>query len=166
MKTVRSFSILAACLVALSFNSCTKEGPAGPAGAAGAPGNANVKSQIINVVAADWAGGGSGYEATKPCSIITSAIAEKGAVLVYVKEGDEYFPIPLSIFAGAWTTHFFFSHTVGNISFYTQDDDGLTLNPGNTTFKVVAVASASTLQEAGVDPNNYRAVANYFQLRD
>jgi hypothetical protein len=164
MRPLPGISLILVIAATLSIPSCKKEeGPQGPAGPAG---NANVKSQIITLSSSDWIGGGYGYEAAMPCSIITQDIAEKGAVLCYLRVGDNYFPIPYSIDYGNWTTHFLFGYNVGNALFMVQDTDGETPNPGTKEFKVVTIASASMSIPAELDVNDYNAVKEYYQLRD
>jgi hypothetical protein len=148
-----------------SFTACKKE--EGPAGPAGKDGNANVKSMMITVNQLEWNGDGYGYSAEKPCSIITPAIAESGAVMCYYKEDDTYVPLPASInYLAQYTTHMLFAYTPGNIEFFTQDDDGLTPSPDQAIFKVVAISSAGMQLNPDLDINNYYEVKQAFDLED
>lgn len=158
----------------LLFTNCAKDGkagpqgPTGPQGPAGINGNANVKSQIIATTSADWTGNGEVYVAIKTCSVITTDIHEKGAVMVYIKDGSEYIALPFSAHSNSsnYTSHYFFTTAVGTITIYVQDDDGFTPNPSNQTFKVVAIASSQITKHPNLDLKNYQEVKKVLQLAD
>lgn len=147
------------------------EGPAGPAGANGvdgADGNANVRSENIVVTVSDWVGDGDGYDATKASTVITQEIADDGAVLCYLKEGNEYIPMPVTFSAGQglWVSHILFTYEPNLINFTVYDDDGLTDQPGTTTFKVVAIASSQLVNNPDINFENYDEVRQAFNLED
>lgn len=159
----------------LVLNSCKVEGPEGKPGKDGADGNANVRSQIITVSPSNWDGDEYLYEAKKQCSIITSDIVNSGAVLCYMRDGNNtYIPLPFT-FTGwylneqeapvFYNSNRFFLYTPGVISFLLQDDDAMTPAPEEDyVFKVVAIASSELV--AGVNTLDYTAVARALQLED
>lgn len=126
----------------------------------------NAKSSLITVNSGEWSGGVNGYSVTKSTTLITPSIAETGAVLCYYKDGTEYYPLPIAIWYGSWTTNIFYIYSSGSISFYTQDDDALTPPPGTVTFKVVTIEASGLIANPDVDLNNYKEVKEAFNLVD
>ncbi|MCD8541107.1 MAG: hypothetical protein LRY55_16135 [Leadbetterella sp.] len=161
-------------IVAFFFGltSCKMEGPAGKDGA---DGNANVKTQLITVSSADWAGDSFMYGAQKPSAIITSEIVNSGVVLCYMQTGNNLFTaMPFTftleeeVAAGSYNlydSHAFYEYGPEVIYFYLQDNDARTARPsGNITFKVVAIASSEVV--ANLDTRNYNEVAKALKLND
>ena len=150
--------------------SCTKEvegpqGPQGPQGQAG-PG---ASSTTFNVPANAWQGDGDGYYVTiTNVNILTQDIVNNGAVLLYWNIDGEWVPLPASFVGGSWTTHMFFTFSVGEIYLEFQDDDGFTPNPGSeygtTTFRVVAIAASGLAENPNLDKTNYEEVIKTFNL--
>jgi len=153
-------------LIIMVFAGCKKE-VEGPAGPRGADGNANVKSQEIMVTTVEWTGGGNGYSVQKLCSIITGDIYNSGAVMAYLKIGDNWRALPYTNWSGGtWTTNVLFEYLEGSIRFRFQDDDGLTPNPGNRTFKVVAIESRLLEANPTLDLTNYDDVKRVLNLNE
>src|SRR6056297_1116866 len=138
-------------MIGIAFTGCEKdEGPVGPQGPSG---NANVQSQIITVLSSNWEDEGFLYSFTSPSSIITEEIAENGAVLCYLQYDDIYRPIPFSatIEGDDTTTHLGFEYSVEEIYFFIQSEDGMTPEPGNRTYKVVAIESSGLAANPGLN---------------
>lgn len=130
--------------------------------------HSSVKSMEITVSSSDWALNSGVYSSTKPCSIITQSIFNKGAVMCYLKDGDNYFPLPYTLSFGPtnWISHYLFIYSVNSIHFEIYDDDGGTLAPGTRVYKVVAIESTGLKQNPNVDLSNYYSVKEAFNLED
>jgi hypothetical protein len=143
-------------LLATTLTNCKKaeDGPAGPAGPAGANGNANVKSQTSTNLNWTFNAATKAYETNVAASIITQDIVDKGAVLVYVQEGNTSAQLPTSTMYDAATIVFLdFEYSVGNVklSFLNSDLDNVLVPQSTMRFKIVAMtASAKT---GNLDPN-------------
>lgn len=119
----------------------------------------NTNSAIITVTANEWSGGDNGYFVVKQVGIITSEIVGNGAVLCYVKQPDGfYLALPASVWYGTYTWHFNFDYNIGSIRLVTQDSDGMTLNPGPNTFKIVVIKDNILNQYPEVNINDHDQV--------
>jgi hypothetical protein len=150
----------------ICLSSCSsKEGPAGPAGTAGKDGNANVKSQIIEVNASEWEDivNGNGYDVSKTCSIITSSIVNNGAVLAYVEQDGAYIALPTRL--DAFEVNITYAYEVSTIGFAVEFDN-IVPNPENTKFKVVAISSSTLIENPNLDLKNYNEVKQALNLKD
>lgn len=175
MNHLKFLPRLVTIAIILGLASCKVEGPEGKAGPAGVDGNANVKTQLITVTPANWTGNGYIYQAQKQSSIITSDIVTSGAVLCYMQTGQNtYAAMPFTYTEGyedangdiiLYDSHSFYEYTTGAISFYFQDNDGMTQAPtGNVIFKVIAIVSSEVV--SGINTKNYREVAEALNLKD
>lgn len=173
MKTIAIFSFIA--LSTTMISSCSKEGCTNVSAlnydskAKKDNGTCvfnNVSSQMVTVAQNEWIGDGDGYEATKTLSILNNSIAENGVVMAYMKDGADYvaMPLTLSIGQGEYFSHMLFTHNSSSITFINYDDDGLTLNPGLTTFKVVCISNSGLIQNPNIDLTNYKEVEKAFKL--
>ncbi|MEX2483183.1 MAG: hypothetical protein WED10_01400 [Brumimicrobium sp.] len=163
--------ILILALSAFFALACKKEeGPVGPQGPEGETGNANVQSQIITVSSAEWDDEGTWYSFTTPCDIITEEIQENGAVMAYQRGLDNsvYTALPVSAtFLGdTVTTHVGFEHTVKEVYFFIQVEDGNTPAPGERTYKVVAIESSGLATNPGVNLGDYEEVKQAYDLTE
>jgi hypothetical protein len=177
MKIAKFLNLGIIAIALISFSSCKKEGCTDSA-AANFKKDAkkddgtcvylkgNTASNLITVSAGEWLGSGNARYAAKASSLLTADVVNKGAVLCYLKDGDYFIPIPISTWEGSWTTHFFFEYKIGEITFITQDDDGVTMNPGNVTFKVVAIEANKLILNPDVDLRDYTAVKEAFDIKD
>jgi hypothetical protein len=171
MKKINLFFALTIA-VSMLFQSCTKEGPAGATGATGATGAqgpagpagpGSIKS--FTFTTSNWANFDPVWIATLNVSAITQNVLSNGAVLVYVKEGTEYFQLPLTIQQDTYFTTVQFTHDLGVVDVIVEDSDGLLpINPGTTTFKVVVISG--TGKNPSVNYNDYNAVKTYYGLKD
>ena len=174
MKTIKRTVLLTLIASVSLLFSCAKDGKdglPGPAGSAGPAGNANVKSQTFtsNWVHIGTQGqSGDGFLSTHSSSIITSDIVNNGAVLAYYFNStlNAWITLPFSEPFSSWTSHWRYNYKNNLINFIKEDSDFFTSNPGNITFKVVAIASSARLANPNVDYTNYEEVKATFNLKD
>lgn len=147
----------------ISIIGCTKEGPVGPAGA---DGNANVVSSTIS--SSNWVYNSPNWSITYFYPAITQNIIDKGAVLVYLKNGQAYTQLPLTIYPSAtFSSSLEVNSFVGGVKiFWTDSDLTQPSNPGNREFKVVVIAASGLAQNPNLDFKNYEAVKLAYNLKD
>jgi hypothetical protein len=147
----------------ISIVGCTKEGPIGPAGA---DGNANVVSSTIS--SSNWVYNSPSWSITFSYPAITQNIIDKGAVLVYLKNGQAYTQLPLTIYSSAtFSSSLEVNSFVGGVKvFWTDSDLTQPSNPGNREFKVVVIAASGLAQNPNLDFKNYEAVKLAYNLKD
>ncbi len=146
----------------LLFNSCI--GEQGPQGPAGKDGNANVQSSSLTT--SSWSYLSPDWYINFTYAAITQDILDKGAVLVYVQSGSNYFQLPYTFYpSSTYSRTYTFKHYLGGLSVIVTDSD-LTqpANPGLLTFKVVVIASSALAKHPNVDLNNYNEVKKTFEL--
>lgn len=118
-----------------------------------------------NVVTVDnWTGDGDGYVATAQVDFITQDIHDNGAVMCYIEDGGTWLAMPVTLSSGSWISHYVFSTQVGGVNLIVYDDDGLTANPGTTSFKIVAINSVGMTQNPNVNLDNYEEVKKAFDI--
>lgn len=147
----------------ISIFSCTKEGPMGPAGANG---NANVVSSTIS--SSNWVFTSPSWAITFTYPAITQDIIDKGAVLVYLKSGQSYSQLPVTIYQSAsYSTSLEVASFLGGVKvFWTDSDLTQPTNPGNKEFKVVVIAASGLAQNPNLDFENYEAVKQAYNLKE
>jgi hypothetical protein len=150
---------IASLAMAMLVVSCTKEGPEGPAGPQGPQGNANVRSVTFSVSPGDWSTISGGYAFNWSTSIITEAIVNTGAVLVYAKAENTWQALPATV--GGWAT--LYHYGVGHVQIETTPP---TAPSQVTEWKVVAIASSAMITDGGIDIHDYEQVSAYFGLDD
>jgi len=163
MNLIKTISALLLLVTVTTFSSCKKEGPAGPAGQ---DGNANVVSSTITSSA--WAYNAPSWAITFTYPAITQEIINSGAVLVYLKVGNNYNQLPLTFYpSSSYSSTVEVSNFVGGLSLIWTDSD-LTQpnNPGSRTFKVVVISSSGMIQNPNVDFSKYEEVKAIFDLKD
>lgn len=123
-----------------------------------------VESNVFTV--SNWIGGGDGFSATVFVDFITQDVHDNGAVMCYIKEENDWLALPLTLSNGmnSWTSHYVFLTFSGGVEFVFYDDDGITLNPGTRTFKIVAISAAGMTQNPDVDLHDYEQVRQTFHL--
>ena len=163
MNSIKSITSLVLLVTMTIFSSCKKEGPAGPAGK---DGNANVVSSTIT--SSSWAYTEPSWAITFTDPAITQEIINSGAVLVYIKVGDNYTQLPLTFYlSSSYSSTIEVSTFVGGLSlFWTDSDLVQPNNPGSQTFKVVVIAGSGMIQNPNVDYSNYEEVKSKFNLED
>ncbi|MEX1191241.1 MAG: hypothetical protein WEA99_04655 [Brumimicrobium sp.] len=164
---------LSATLVLACKKEDGPEGPQGPQGPEGETGNANVQTQMITVLPADWndeSTNVSSYTFTRPCGIITEEIAQSGAVMCYVQNNDVYTPMPITAIFTAdgdtVSTIYGFQHSINEIHLFVQGEDGITPAPGEITYKVVAIESSGLAANPGVNLGDYEEVKQAYDLTE
>lgn len=163
MNSIKTITSLVLLVTMTIFSSCKKEGPAGPAGE---DGNANVVSSTIT--SSSWAYTAPSWAITFTYPAITQEIINSGAVLVYIKVGNNYNQLPLTFYPSAsYSSTIEVSTFVGGLSLLWTDSDLIQPNnPGSQTFKVVVIAASGLIQNPNVDYSNYEEVKSTFSLVD
>jgi len=179
-KAFLSFAILAMILF-----SCTKPGPIGPTGPAGTNGtngaagtagtngtngaagtngtngvngNANVYGgNTVTTNSGSWtlSTNGQYYDVTITSTAITQAIVDKGLVMVYEQSASFWRALPYT--SGIVSKFFYF--TLNSVSVVYQNTDGSqTTNPGNQSYRIVAISSSVAAANPNVNWGNYEEV--------
>lgn len=156
--------------LALTFTSCSKEGPQGPAGPSGPTGpagpagpagqNANFAIGEYQVAAGDFQGG---QYAEFEADVITQDVYESGVVLVYVLDGFEYWNhIP-----SQWTPIIGFSYVwVEGAGGFVGLDHDPGVAPENYTVRVVTMFQRTYEEIADTDiPADYDRLMNYLTTK-
>lgn len=161
----KTFTLIAACSL-LIFGACKKTSEPGPTGPAGATGNANVKSELDT--AFTWTYGSTSYGAAITVSNITQDIVDNGAVLVYMKVGTDWQPLPYTFFnTSAWASLYSFSYSLSTVNLKMANSDLFPhTNPGTKYFKTVCIASGVKKLPADIKFWTYEKVKKEFQLED
>jgi hypothetical protein len=169
MKTTKFLTVIMAIAVALSLNSCTKNGTTGPTGATGSQGpqgNANVTGQQFTV--SSWSNNGSFYYTDFSVSALTPDILSGGAVEVYlsINGGTNWVALPFTQYA---STDYIWTYVTGDFlvePHWEYNGVGLGSDPntvyGTTCeFNVVCIAPATI----NAHPNtNWKNAAEVAQL--
>jgi hypothetical protein len=157
-KTLFSFAILAMMFLV----SCTKPGPTGPEGPAGTNGtngtngNANViGTNTVALNSGNWSAIGSNFEATITAPAITQAIVDKGTIMVYEQFGSYWVALPYTI--GKLSVVYYFTLNTVKID-YVYNDNSQTPNPGNKTYRIVAISASAMLAHPNINWENYEEV--------
>jgi hypothetical protein len=164
-KIFRFTAILATGVILLS--GCAKTGPEGPAGAPGANGyngNANVIG-TINVVlnSSNWVAQGNGWYTTITAPAITQPVVDNGAVIVYEQNGIGWNALPYTY--GIISRIYQFQLNTVYVT-WANTDNSVTTNPGNQTYRIVAITASGLKQHPNVDLNNYEAVKAAYGLKE
>lgn len=159
-------------VTALLLNACKgKDGAPGAQGPAGTNGNANVTSQTLTATNFNWdATYQYRYDSWSSISILTSAVASTGSVMVYQSDGTgNYIALPISqSIGGGISEHDYFVYSAGTLSIVIENSNGS--DPmGNIllpiTYKLVCIPSRAMKQHPEVDINNYMQVEKAFDLK-
>ena len=123
-----------------------------------------VESNVFTV--SNWSGGGDGFSAMVIVDFVTKEVHDNGVVMCYLKDNADWVALPLTMSNGtnSWTSHYLFSTFIGGVEFVFYDDDGITLNPGTRTFKIVAISAAGMAQNPNVNLHDYEQVRQTFDL--
>jgi hypothetical protein len=182
--------------IAISFASCSKEGPAGatgpagPAGPAGPPGAAGVPGTpgapgapgTANVIYSDWlnvtftGSDSTGWEATIPAPKLVDSILNRGEIKVYWNAGSDstnsqfILPLPvfdLFLFGDLVTMNPYFSNqSIGLISNYNLSSRKVR-NYNTLQYRYILIPGGKAAREAsGVDWRDYNQVKKYLRLKD
>lgn len=171
MKNGLFFNVLTAILLTFSIVGCQKEvvGPTGPAGQNGIDGingqngNANVVgTNPITITTSNWQYSNSVWGVGLNVPAITSDIANFGMVQVFVLTGNQQWTaLPNSI--GTTIEKFYFEP--GRVDIYYYDINFAAVsNPGNRSYRIVAISSTQIKQNPNVDWNNYQQAVKALNL--
>lgn len=150
-------------VIIIIFTSCQKEGPPGKDGK---DGNANVVS--TSFTSSSWTYSEPSWVISINWLSITPDIINGGAVLVYLKDGNDYKQLPLTFYSTPeYSTTIEVTTRVSGLSLYWTDSDLIQpLNPGLQTFKIVLIAPSALMRNPNVDYLNYEEVKSTFNLED
>ena len=164
MKKIRLFLMFGLFIGGLVLTSCTKEGEVGPEGPAGKDGNANVNSKEFTIT--NWVKDGDEYKGTISYSAITADIIDKGAVLVYLANGNGgYMSMPISFVVNGNLYTFTPVFYEGGVTVWASSTSTSYTGPTTGTFKVVVIDGNSARKaKTTIDFSNYKEVKDYFNL--
>ncbi len=196
MKKI-TLQLAAGCLLALaiSFSSCSKEGPQGPQGEQGlqgAQGSAGVKGDkgepgTANVIYSEWMDVAFAADTVHDGAIIDTVgyyaiieaprldldILNNGAIKVYFNTGTSADPFiyPLPYFSPYINLTIEPNYRIGKIDIYSNLDLTSGIDGNNNhlwQFRYVLIPGGVAARKAGpvVDWNNYNAVKKYLNLKD
>jgi hypothetical protein len=163
--TITIFALMVLSVVTVTTNVGCK-GKDGAPGATGPQGNANVSSTTIT--SSSWTYSAPSWGMNLSFGAITQSIIDNGAVLVYVKTGNAFNQVPLTLYTSAsYSSTIEVSTYAGGVTLIWTDSD-LTQpnNPGSLTVKIVAIASRSMMAHTNVNFDDYNQVKNAFNLKD
>jgi hypothetical protein len=175
MKTkITTFGLfLLMSATAIVFNGCKgKDGAPGAEGPKGADGNANVTSIVLTATNFYWNGTYQyRYASWSSISILTSAVASTGAVMLYQSDGaGAYIALPISqSIGGDVSEHDYFTYSEGKVSVVIENSDksdpiaNISLP---TTYKLVCIPSKAMIAHPNVDIKNYTQVKDVFNLKN
>jgi hypothetical protein len=128
----------------------------GTNGTNGVNGNANViGTNTVALNSGSWTASGSYFLATFSTTAITQAIVDKGAVMVYEQSATFWRALP---YTSAIVSKFFF-FTLNSVSVVYQNTDGSqTTNPGNQTYRIVAISASAKTAYPNINWGNYEEV--------
>ena len=158
--------VLPIIAVMLTSNGCKKgdTGPQGPPGTNGVDSNTNVVgTNAITLNSGNWTANGKYFYATLYTLAITQAIVDRGAVLVYEQNGSSWTALPYTF--GILSRSFQFELNTVYI-FYQNTDGSQTDNPGNQTYRIVAISSSNSIANPYVDWESYEEVKRVFNLNN
>jgi hypothetical protein len=178
--------------IAISFSSCSKEGPVGPQGeqgpqgaqgaqgSQGDPGTANViYSNWLNVsFDADTVHNGAvidtiGFYSTIEAAGLDNSILTSGEIKVFLNLGtaDDAYVVPLPYFSPYNGITIEPSFYVGNIDIYSNIDAGTAQDQSGNIFqqyRYILIPGGTAARKSGsqVDWNDYASVKKYLNLKD
>lgn len=160
MKTIKKISILLMISSITFFSNCKKEVPAD---------NVVVDNVVSSsITSSAWVYNNPYWEISFSYPAITQEIINSGAVLVYVKDGNSNYQLPVTIYTtSTYSSSLGLEAFVGGIKINWSDSD-LTQpdNPGTMTFKVVVISSDGLIQNPKIDFSNYETIKEVFNVRD
>lgn len=161
MKKLAVFGM--AFLAVLMMVSC--QGPKGD------PGNANVTSYTITVSPNDWYWDNTSWRFDVRYEAITSDITDRGAVLVYMDDGETWRQIPMTFYysqnGNLYSSSLEVSTYDNGLSiFWTESDFYEEYRPQQHRFKIVVIAASYYNARPDVDYGNYETVKATFQIKD
>jgi hypothetical protein len=119
---------------------------------------------VQEVTISNWVGDASGYEGTIVGESLTPALLSQGIVMCYIKDGDSYIAMPITLSYGTYISHWAFSQNSNSITILNYDDDGATPEPGTQTFKIAIFTQAGLINHPNVDITDYESVKKEYNL--
>jgi len=166
-KSIKLSLLMLVCASVTVFDACKKP-EKGDTGPAGADGNANVHSQISTVTS--WSFSAPVYYADITVPALTEAIANNGAVLVYMASsggGSPYMQLPVTVYPSASYSETFSVITATGVVEINIKDSDLTSPslPSAHTFKIVTIESRMLQAHPEVNLKDYEQVKRVFNLK-
>ncbi|MCB9335801.1 MAG: hypothetical protein H6586_06605 [Flavobacteriales bacterium] len=164
MNTIKSISYLI-LIISIALFSCTKEGKQGETGPAGVNGNANVKSETFTIFPSNWQTSGNTIYVNRTTSLITTNIANSGAVLLYIQSTNStaWQALPYT-FPGTNQIYRYW-HSDGELQIQVYDSQSTPYITSNRNFKLVTISSTAKVANPNIDYNNYYEVKGAFNLK-
>jgi hypothetical protein len=157
---MRQFMITALLLASTAtFTGCTKDD--------GPNGNANLEHFTYTVQANQWYTygvlGQPGFQYYRQFDVpeVTQDVMDNGAVMVYIKQDDLFYPLPAITDNDGWVNTIQFNVYPGMVEVFVEDTDFQTENPGTMTFKIVIFDQLKSLPNS-LDIKDYNQVLAYF----
>jgi hypothetical protein len=159
MKNMKKLMITALLLVSLAtITGCVKD--------SGPNGNANLQNYSYSIQPNQWYTSGiygqAGWQYYHQFDVpeITRSVMEKGAVMVYAKQNDMFYPLPATTDNNGFVTTFQFNVYLGMVEIFVEDTDFQTVNPGAMSFKIVLFDQLKSLPKS-LDIKDYKQVLAY-----
>ena len=139
--------MLVSLIVILS--SCEKE-----EGLDGKDGNANVKTEIIEIYGYEWEHNDPFYGVDKSSSLLTADIIRNGSSHLYLESSEDvWIALPYSTMG--------FGVGIGEVGIFTEGD---VINQ-TTTLKLVVISGIMQAKSSNVNFNDYNEVKEVFNIR-
>jgi hypothetical protein len=159
LKFMRKLMISTLLLVSVAtIMGCKKdEGPNG---------NANIDNYTYTIQTNQWYTYGEfgqpGFQYYRQIDVpaITQDVMEKGAVMVYIKQDDLFYPLPATTDNDGWVTTVQYNVYMGMVEVFVEDTDFQTVNPGTMTLKIIIFDQLKSLP-ASLDIKDYKQVIAY-----
>jgi hypothetical protein len=141
-----------------AITGCTKDD--------GPNGNANLEHLTFTIQENQWYTYGTygvqGFQYYRQIDVpdITQSIMEKGAVMVYIKQNDLFYPLPATTDYDGWVNTIQYNVYQGKVEIFVEDTDFRTENPGAMTLKIVIFDQLKSLPDS-LNIKNYGQVLAY-----
>lgn len=133
--SVTLFFLLMSVMI-LMLPGCTKEGPEGPAGKDGQDGAANIQTSSVTANSSDWTYSNNlGWYLTINWNALSTSVINSGSVSVYEVNGGQLQQLPYTMFDGEYN----YFASVGSVVIWFSRPVGTPANPGNKTYRIVAI---------------------------
>jgi hypothetical protein len=149
-----------------TFTGCGKDGINGVDGKDGLGGNANLEHYTVTIQPNQWLTRGvfstPGYQYYTDFNVpgITQAVMQSGAVMVYIKLDDLFYPLPAITNNDGYVSTIQNNVYLGLVEIFMEDTDFQTEAPGAYTFKVVVFDQLKSLPKS-LDIKDFKQVEAY-----
>jgi hypothetical protein len=164
MKRIMITALLAVTLATIT--GCAKDGINGRDGKDGLGGNANLEQFTYTIQSNQWYTRGTfqqpGFQYYHQIDApeVTQSVMDNGAVMVYIKQSDLFYPLPAITDYETYVTTVQFNVYLGMVEVFIEDTDFQTQAPGAMTLKVVVFDQLNSLPK-NLDIKNYKQVLAY-----